>query len=111
MLAAVGCVNALHEGVGLVHRGIVARVGYIKTQQNIPGIQFLAIFSPTPIRFYRNRFKIVKNLRDFVPQNPFNLTFSCHVEARKSHHQDHLCCSEQTFLLKIRLYQRHVDED
>lgn len=48
MLAAVGCVNALHEGVGLVHRGIVARVGYIKTQQNIPGIQFLAIFFPPP---------------------------------------------------------------
>lgn len=47
----MGCVNALHEGVGLVHRGIVARVGYIKTQQNIPEIQFLAIFSPTPIRF------------------------------------------------------------
>lgn len=48
MLAAVGCVNALHEGVGLVHRGIVARVGYIKKTAEHPRDSISRNFFPHP---------------------------------------------------------------
>lgn len=59
MFAAVGCVKALHKGVGLVHRGVVACACLYKdTVEQLKVL--ISCYLSFLIRFYMNCFPIVE---------------------------------------------------